>query len=813
MSVFRINASRTISPATLLEICGYSLPHAWCRYVDVIALLLAGLVLAGAPSRTRGDELPRVEPEQVGMRSEHLARMGPLIERAIQQGDAPGCVVAVGRHGRLAMLQAFGNKRLQPTVEPMTVDTLFDMASITKPVATATSVMLLIERGQLRLRDRVADHLPSFGQQGKRQITVQQLLTHHGGLVPDNPLADYLDTPALAWQRIDELAPIVEPGTKFIYTDVGFLVLGRLVEQISGTTLDAFTQNNIFQPLGMEDTGFRPGPALRRRAAPTEQRDGQWIQGEVHDPRSWALDGVAGHAGLFSTANDMALFADMMLRQGRRGNVRILSPRTVSVMTRSHPVSGHELGLGWNKQSSYSSNRSELFSHRAFGHGGFTGTVLWMDPELDLFFVFLSNRLHPDGKGSINVLAGKLATIAAASIDDELIHPTPGQKDGSVGPIEHSPVETGLDVLRQSHFASLAGQRVGLITNHTSVDQNGDWSVPLLHEADQVNLVALFSPEHGIAGRLDVPQVADGIESRTGIRIYSLYGTHRAPTAEQLAEIDTLVFDIQDIGTRFYTYISTLGLSMEQAAKQGKRFVVLDRPNPINGIDVQGPVRDENAESFTAYHTLPVRHGLTVGELARMFKQERKWDLDLQIIPVRNWHRAQYFDGTGLLWVDPSPNMRRLTQAILYPGIGLLETTNISVGRGTDTPFEWIGAPWLDAARLVERLNNRRLSGATFVRCRFTPSSSVYANELCQGVQILLTDRSTIRPIDIGLAIAIELRDLHSDKWQAERFGRLLANQAVLDGLLGGSSLKTLQDIYRRETERFRSRRAPFLLY
>ena len=453
----------------------------------------------------------------------------------------------------------------------------------------------------------------------------------------------------------------------------------------------------------MTETGYLPEDALQQRAAPTEQREQRWMQGEVHDPRAYRLGGIAGHAGLFSTAEDLAIYAQMMLQQGCYQGVRILSPVALQTMTRAYDTSGEQRGLGWDKQSRYSSNRAELFTPQAFGHGGFTGTVLWIDPGLDLFFIFLSNRVHPDGKGNVNTLAGRIASIAAAAVTK------PSAACHSVNSPPREEVQTGLDRLEQEAWRPLRGQRVGLITNHTGIDAQGRTNVERLRRAPEVNLVALFSPEHGLAGQLDQAKIDDSTDQASGLRVLSLYGETRKPTAEQLALVDTLVFDIQDIGTRFYTYISTMGLAMQAAAEHGKRLVVLDRPNPINGTHVEGPVLDDGRQSFVGFHTLPVRHGMTVGELARMFQAEMGWEVDLHVVPMSGWRRGEYFDETGLLWVDPSPNMRNLNQAILYPGIGLLETTNLSVGRGTDTPFERIGAPWLDA-RADSRTAGRRVA-------------------------------------------------------------------------------------------------------
>lgn len=374
-------------------------------------------------------------------------------------------------------------------------------------------------------------------------------------------------------------------------------------------------------------------------------------------------------------------------------------------------------------------------------------------------------------------------------------------------------VLNGVDALERDGFRPLAGQRVGLITNHTGRTRDGRSTIEVLHSAPGVDLVRIFSPEHGIAGKLDVPVVADSSEAATGIPIISLYGESRRPSAAALAGVDTLVFDIQDIGTRFYTYISTMGNAMAAAAEHDVRFVVLDRPNPINGSSVAGPVLDDGLQSFVAFHTLPVRHGMTTGELAMMFRAELGLDLDLEIVPVEGWHRREYFDDTGLPWINPSPNMRSLRAAILYPGIGLLETTNISVGRGTATPFELIGAPWLDAEALAIALNELALPGIAFAPVRFTPDASTFAGEACQGVQFTIIDREALEPVRTGLGIAMVLRRDYPERWQTERYIRLLGNAATLDALLAGRDVAEIEAIYAAGLAAFSARRKPFLLY
>lgn len=767
-----------------------------------LLVVITASTVFGQDNAQQRMRLPRAEPDTVGMRADHLQRIDTIVAEGLRRKLMPGCVVLLARGQKIVFLKAYGSRQLKPTVEPMTVDTVFDMASITKPMATATSVMKLIEQGKIELTAPVSKYIPEFAANGKGEVTILQLLTHQAGLIPDNSIKDYNDGPEEAFKRIYNLKFYTPPGKKFVYTDVGFILLADLVKRVSGSDVNEFSKQHIFGPLGMRETGYLPAPALRKRAALTEQRNGEWMQGEVHDPRAFRLGGVAGHAGLFSTAQDIAVYAAMMKNGGQLNGVRILEAGTVRRMTSAYKIAdGNQRGLGWDKQSGFSYNKGDLMSASAFGHGGFTGTVLWMDPQSDLTFVFLSNRVHPNGKGSVNRLAARIATVATASID------VPRKSAGMV------PVDNGIDVLRRNDFAALRGQKVGLITNHTGLAKDGRSTVELLNDAPNVTLAALFSPEHGFAGKLDIAKIGDSKDSTTGLKVHSLYGKTRRPTAEMLAGLDTLVFDIQDIGTRFYTYISTMRNAMEAAAGHQLRFVVLDRVNPINGVTVSGPVLDAGSESFVGAHTLPVRHGMTVGEIAVMLNAELGLKLNLQIVKVENWNRESMFDETSLVWTNPSPNMRCLTQALIYPGVGLLETTNISVGRGTDTPFEVIGAPWIDGAELAQALNGQGIAGVRFVPIRFTPDSSKYANESCEGVNIVLTNRPAFEPIQVGLAIAQEFRRLYPDKWETNSLNRLLGSKKVLESILAGNSPLESARLWKAELAEFKERRSRYLLY
>lgn len=787
------------------------------------ALLALMLVSAFAARESCAARLPRTTPAAVGMDAVSLQQIDEVVEQGIREKKMPGCVLLVARGGQVVLKKAYGHKQLEPTKVKMTTDTVFDLASVTKPVATATSVMMLVERGKLQLDEPVSKTIPEFGQNGKDKITIEHLLTHQGGLTPDNSLKDYRDGPEKAWHRIFALGTRAEPGSKFIYSDVGYMTLAEVVRHVTGKSIHEFTQENLFGPLGMRETGYLPAEPLRRRAATTERREGHWMRGEVHDPRAYLLGGIAGHAGLFSTADDLALYAQMMLNGGEFRGVRVLKADTVALMTKPRQVSSGWRGLGWDIRTGYSSNRGKLASLRAFGHGGFTGTAVWIDPGSDLFVIFLSNRVHPDGKGNVNPLIGRIVDMVVSSIekraDDSAIEPAasnpeesnknPQAKKDSTS----KSVLTGIDVLERDGFKQLEGRRVGLITNHTGLNREGVSTVQLLREAPGVHLVAIFSPEHGIAGSLDTSQIADHRDNESGLMVYSLYGRSRKPTAESLRGVDTLVFDIQDIGARFYTYISTMGEAMRAASERKVQFVVLDRPNPIGGHLVAGPMLDEGRESFVGFHPLPVRHGMTTGELARMFNTELDLGLDLKVVHVEGWRRRDMYDATGLMWVNPSPNMRSLTEALLYPGVGLLETTNLSVGRGTGTPFEVIGAPWIDARRLAAELNASPLQGVRFVPIEFTPESSTYHNERCQGVQIMIVDREAFQSVLTGLTIAYQLRKRYPSQWQAEKIDRLLANAQALDALLAGKAGAEIEALGGKPLEKFHKRRRQYLLY
>jgi uncharacterized protein YbbC (DUF1343 family) len=391
--------------------------------------------------------------------------------------------------------------------------------------------------------------------------------------------------------------------------------------------------------------------------------------------------------------------------------------------------------------------------------------------------------------------------------------PQSGVPSAATGTVALQSVANGIDVLEKNGFKELNGLKIGLVTNHTGRNLAGKQTIDVLKDAPNVQLVSLFAPEHGIRGELDIAKIDDSKDDKTGLPVYSLYGETRRPKPEQLKDLDAIVYDIQDIGARFYTYTATLRNVMEEAAKAGKPVYVLDRPNPINGNDVEGSLAEEDKLSFIAAHTIPVRYGLTIGELGQMMNAERKIGAGLRVIKMENWSRSMWFDETGQTWINPSPNMRSLTGATLYPGIGLLETTNLSVGRGTDTPFEVIGAPWLDGQKLAKYLNERNLKGVRFIPIRFKPNASVFKDEQCGGVNIVITDRSSFRSVRTGIEIATALRKLYPADWQVDKYARLLVNAEILEMVKRGEIPENIEKVVQKHVDDFAKRRASFLLY
>jgi len=810
------------------------------------ASLLLLIVVSSGPAFAQSSPSRAALPRALSLDPARLALIEPLVEEAIAAGQLPGAVVVAGRGDQVLYRRAFGRRAVQPSPEAMTPDTIFDVASLTKVVATTTAVMALVEDGRIRLTDRVSTFIPGFDRYGKDRITVRHLLTHVSGLRPDLDLGMPFDGGAAEAIRLAcEEVPVAAPGERFIYSDIGFFLLGHIVEVVSKQTLDAYLKARAFGPLGMTDTMFLPPAFLRARIAPTErcepmawpcgptstraaeapppQQTGMpMLRGVVHDPTARRMLGVAGHAGLFSTGDDLATFARMVLAGGRWKGTRVLSPLTVAKMMRPatpgtmQPVRG----LGWDIDSSYSANRGELLPVGSFGHTGFTGTSMWIDPLTRTFVIFLSNRVHPEGKGDVTPLRARVATIVASAIPNAIVPPQVALTGTDFGaaaspsrPPLPIPVQTGIDVLRAEGFARLKGRRVGLVTNHTGRAADGTATIDLLFGHKDFTLVSLFSPEHGIRGIVD-EDVPSSKDEKTGLVIHSLYGKTRRPDDQLLQGIDTLVIDLQDVGVRFYTYGTTMAYVMEEAAKRKIRVVVLDRPNPIGGWQIEGPALDDGAVGFTGYiPSMPTRHGMTLGELARLFNAEAKIGCDLDVIAMRHWSRDRWFDELGLEWINPSPNMRNLLQATLYPGIGSIEYGNLSVGRGTDTPFEQLGAPWIDGRRLAAHLNGRKLPGVRVYPVFFTPTSSRFANERCQGVFFIVTDREALKPVRLGLEVAAALFALHPGAFDPGRTAILLGSSDAFGRVRTGEDPAAVAASWAGAESRWRTLRAKYLLY
>jgi uncharacterized protein YbbC (DUF1343 family)/CubicO group peptidase (beta-lactamase class C family) len=766
-----------------------------------------------------------------GVRLPKLVEMEAVVNEAIAEKKCPGGVLWVGHRG-FDWHRALGKRALVPQDEAMSEDTIFDAASLTKVVATTPAILWLIERGKVDVEAPVHTYISEFKANGKDGITLRHLMTHTSGLRPGISVRP-------EWSGYDkaiELAcaekPLNAAGTVFRYSDINFIVLGEVVQRVSGTKLSEFVAKEIYAPLKMADTGFLPPPEKLPRVAPTEKLEsGEVLRAKVHDPTARRMGGVAGHAGLFTTAEDLARYGRMLLNLGELDGVRVFKPETVRLMTlvQSPESVPARRGLGWDIDSGYSGPRGKIFPIGSFGHTGWTGTSLWIDPFSRTFVIFLSNRNHPAESGNVIALRARLGTLAAEAVEDfnfayvpgalasraveETKPPQPLRRTGHSEPLGKPSkgwVLNGIDVLAKNGFAPLKGKRIGLITNHTGHDRNRNPTIDLLKDAPGVKLTALFSPEHGIRGAAD-EKVGDSRDEKTGLPIYSLYGETRKPTPDQLKNLDALVYDIQDIGCRFYTYPSTMGLAMEAAAENGKPIFVLDRVNPINGVTLDGPVLNEET-SFVGFHPVPLRHGMTVGELAKMFNAEKNYNADLTVIPLEGWTRDSWFDETGLPWSSPSPNMRNLKQAILYPGIGLLESA-LSVGRGTDTPFEVVGAPYIDDVRMAEELNRAELPGLSFVPVRFTPAHSVHKGTNCGGVYIMLDNRDACNVVDAGLLVAKTLSRWYPQQFSPDKIKHLLLHQRTLAAIKSDQSLAEIRASWTIDLEEFRKRREQYLIY
>ncbi|CAM2195105.1 conserved exported protein of unknown function [Paraburkholderia kururiensis] len=757
------------------------------------------------------------------------AQLAQIVAGQIAAHRVPGAVVVAGDATHIALHEAYGDRMVTPEREPMTEDTVFDLASLTKVIATTTAVMQLVERGRLALDQPVAHYWPAFAAGGKDAITVRQLLTHTSGLPPDPPLpapAAPDEARAALLRGIAASTPATPPGERVIYSDINFIVLGELVARVSGMPLDAWCRKYVFAPLGMRDTMFLPDAAHIARTAPTTMDHGSLRRGRVHDPIAARAGGMLGHAGLFSTAADLARFAQMLLNGGQLGGVRVLTPQSVAAMATPDTLdtlgrAGSWRGLGWETGAPLVANRDRLPAVGTMSHTGYTGTALWIDLATGRFVVILTNRVHPDDSGDARPLrdqitslfASRQAPLSAAALAQRAPWAAPALAFAAVLPASYGPVATGIDVLEAQQFAPLAGFNVGLVTNRTGFDAQGHRTVDVLARAPGMRLVALFAPEHGLTTDVD-ERVADAHDAATGLVVHSLYGRGQRFAPQSLDGVSALVFDLQDAGVRFFTYETTLGYALEAAAARGIPLFVLDRPDPQGADRFGGPVLDAGRESFTGYFPLPLLPGLTVGELAALFNAERHIGADLRVIPMTGYARAMRPADTGLGWVPPSPNLRTPAQLDLYPDVALLEGANVSVGRGTAHPFEWIGAPWMDDAKLAAALNSAQ-TDVRFEPIDFVPTESRWHGVLCHGVRVVKANPAR-EPARVGLTMIATLHALWPDTFDLaatrDAVGSTLVSNALRDAAVD-AAVDTAATIAAADSARFRRVRARYLRY
>ena len=760
--------------------------------------------------------------------SANFAALDKIVQDAIAGGNTPGAVLLVGHNGAYVYRKAFGHLTPAANAEAMAPDTVFDLGALTEVVATTTCIMRLEQLGQIKLNDPVAKYIPDFGQNGKENVTIRMLLTHYSGLPADLDLKESWNGTDEGYSRVNATKLVESPGSTFVYSDVGFVVLGELVQKVSGMPLDQYAQTYVFGPLGMTNTRFNPPPAWQSRIAPTQRDEhtGLTLRGTVHDPTARQMNGVAGNAGLFSTADDLAKFAQAMLN----GGAGVLSPLIVEKMTTpQQPANMPSVrGLGWDIDSPFSSNRGELLPVGSFGHTGFTGTSIWIDPTTNTYIILLTNSVQLK-TASIIALRTEVATAVAAALQ---LEPSQGEKlrlaritgynETQMAArrvlVRNGKVMNGIDVLEERQFEPLklpnvTKPRIGLVTNQTGIDAKGRRTIDVLASAPGIQLAAIFSPEHGLLGiDSSTPSAKDGA---TGVTVYNVWGeteAKRRSSLEVVRSLDVLVFDLQDTGTRFSSYETTLGYFLEAAAKLKKPIFVLDRPNPLTGAYVQGPISDAQ-EGPTNYYSLPVRHGMTPGELAKMFNEEKHLDADLTIIPMRGWLRGDWFDSTGEMWVNPAPELRNLDEAALFPGVALLEDTNVSVGRGTNMPFQLIGSPYFLAKELASYLNARNIGGVRFLPTSFTPSAGPYARRECFGVSILVTNREQLDAPQLGLELAAALHKLYPLGYDLAHMGPILANKADFTALQAGEDPNRIRESDREKLEQFLLLRTKYLLY
>lgn len=688
--------------------------------------------------------------------------------KALSRGKSPGAVAYVADLDTVFFYEAQGFRQLEPEAKPARKDTIYDLASLTKVVATTTAIFLLRNDGLLDLDQPVSEYvpIPAFS-----QFTLRHLLTHTSGLPQVKPLYEEATS-------LDEMAALfaempldAAPGTRRRYSDAGFMILGKVVELAAMDSLDAFCRKRIFGPLQMTQTSFRPPEAWAEQCAATERCPwrGRVILGEVHDENAYAVGGVAGHAGLFSTAGDLAKFCRALLRN------EILPEETVTEMTRLNQAPCFPWqGLGWQLDPWGTGEGGYLPSRAAFGHTGWTGTSIWIDRETGLFVLLLSNSCHPSRETRDN---GALRRTFHTAVS-ELFYPNA------------TSAHTGLDRLVHEGFEPVRGKRIALLTNHAAIDQFGRHILDVFALATDTAIQFLYTPEHGLRGQLEagVP-----VESETGpIPVISLYGEQKEPSPEQLDRIDLFVVDLQDIGARYYTYMATMQRCMAACANAGKPVLVLDRPNPLGGLLLEGPVAT-NTGPLVCCAPIPVRHGMTMGELALFFRDcvPHTDKLDLAVLQLDNWTPERLFSECSLSWIAPSPNIPTPETALLYVGMCLFEGTNLNEGRGTDTPFAAVGAPWLDANAILSRIQPEDRPGCSLEPIAYTPRSIPgkaqnprFCDLECTGIRIGIDKPRDVRAFTLAIALITAIRQVHPNEFVLDPYFDTLAGTNELGKLI-----------------------------
>ena len=913
----------------------------------------------------------RSEAQESASPAPDFSAVSTAINTAITEKKLPGAVVVVGHKGKVVFEKAYGNRALEPTIEPMTEDTIFDMASLTKLLATTSSILELVDQHKIDLDAPVVKYLPEFAQNGKEKITVRQLMTHYSGLPEDVDLKDDwgLTRPdkSEGIRRAMASVPYGPPGVTFKYSDINFITLGVLVEKLSGQTLDEFALQNVFRPLGMSNTRYLPiskacGPLaslpvysrrsadnamlkisaakgamqscgqddwdasrIVNRVAPTAHDDESkthpeanpnfdtLLRGTVHDPTTRRMGGVAGHAGVFSTAADMSKFAQALLdkllrntgpfpvsqatlRMATTPNEPATAVHTATIFTPDgKPTTGvASRGLGWDLNSAFSRPRGEVFpistkKHPgSFGHTGFTGTSVWIDPVSDSYVVLLANAIHPRGGAPISPLRGQVSTAAARAIEKldvkaelkanykKWVAGGPSDDDHldsemlESGVVRESfPAQvgqgstktlTGIDVLEATNFAALKSVaekhgsklKFAVLTNQSGIDAQSQRTIDILAHADpSLQLTTIFTPEHGLFARQDTEHLTAEHDAATNLPVISLYGpkaSDKHPKQSDLKQVDAVVIDLQDAGVRFWTYETVMGYFLEDCARAHVEVIVLDRPNPVGGLAVQGPLSDVGSESYINFMSLPVRHGMTFGELAKFFNDygtqiqlkpelldgqsvqmgQREDSLappatkpslhaNLTVIPMQHWTRAEFFDETHLPWVPPSPNMKTPATNIVYPGVALMETTNMSVGRGSPAPYESFGAPFVQADELAAFLTARNIPGVTFTAATLPIAEDAnhypFHGQTIPAIHITVTNRAALDTPEMGVELLSALHHLYPSEFQLDKAKTILLNAETLAAIKADKDPREIAASWSAALNTFKKQRSQELLY